>query len=307
MNSSVRCILQGTKSPGTASQAAIQNHFSAQFSVCEAVNYLHLLCLFKYLDSMNGLTAGFENKEALHKAAAGMHSSALQAAPPPACLIPAAPHHQMEHIYSLSFITLHASLQVLQDQNDAGWEPFFSHQLSGWSKVCVSLCHCNNCICTLLPSIIHIINICVVNVRCTDCHGLGIKWMCSTLLFWIKIYVSFSSNISNCIWLYFLSRHPGFLTYLLLLFFCIVFFLFCFYALENPSCNPFLPQLLAAGTQKRKVSWAPALCCRQSRTEQKGERVRAEEQRKWECTAFWDLLKGDIIIIIIIFYYYYYY
>lgn len=83
MNSSVRCILQGTKSPGTASQAAIQNHFSAQFSVCEAVNYLHLLCLFKYLDSMNGLAVGFANKEALHKAAAGRHGSALQAAPPP--------------------------------------------------------------------------------------------------------------------------------------------------------------------------------------------------------------------------------
>lgn len=91
MNSSVRCILQGTKSPGTASQAAIQNHFSAQFSVCEAVNYLHLLCLFKYLDTMNGLTAGFENMEELHKAAAGMHGAALRAAPPQPALSPQHP------------------------------------------------------------------------------------------------------------------------------------------------------------------------------------------------------------------------
>lgn len=71
MNSSVKCILQGTKSLGIVSQVAIQNYFSAQFSVCKAVNYLHLLCLFKYLNSMNGVQAHFKNIESLHNPAAG--------------------------------------------------------------------------------------------------------------------------------------------------------------------------------------------------------------------------------------------
>lgn len=71
MNSSVKCILQGTKSLGIVSQVAIQNYFSAQFSVCKAVNYLHLLWSFKRLNSMNGVQAHFKNKESLRNPAAG--------------------------------------------------------------------------------------------------------------------------------------------------------------------------------------------------------------------------------------------
>lgn len=40
---------------------------------------------------MNGLTAGFENMEELHKAAAGMHGAALRAAPPQPALSPQHP------------------------------------------------------------------------------------------------------------------------------------------------------------------------------------------------------------------------
>ena len=66
------------------SQAAIQNYFSAQFSVCKAVNYLHLLCLFKHLNSMNGVQAHFENTESLRNPAAGNSGRfPLKAAFPP--------------------------------------------------------------------------------------------------------------------------------------------------------------------------------------------------------------------------------
>lgn len=99
MNSSVKCILQGTKSLGIVSQVAIQNYFSAQFSVCKAVNYLHLLCLFKYLNSMNGVQAHFKNIESLHNPAAGnsCRFSPKGCLPPPAKLsfttILATPHY----------------------------------------------------------------------------------------------------------------------------------------------------------------------------------------------------------------------
>lgn len=60
MNSRVSCILQGPKSLKIASQLAIQNYFSAQFSVCKAVNYLHLLCLFKHLNDYEWNTGMFK-------------------------------------------------------------------------------------------------------------------------------------------------------------------------------------------------------------------------------------------------------
>lgn len=94
MNSSVKCILQGTKSLGIESQVAIQNYFSAQFSVCKAVNYLHLLSLFKHLNSMNGVQAHFKNIESLRNPAAGNSCCfPLQAASPPGLLLQFLQHH----------------------------------------------------------------------------------------------------------------------------------------------------------------------------------------------------------------------
>lgn len=88
MNSSVKCILQGTKSLGIESQVAIQNYFSTQFSVCKAVNYLHLLSLFKHLKRMNGVQAHFKNIESLRNPAAGNSCCfPLQAASPPGLLL----------------------------------------------------------------------------------------------------------------------------------------------------------------------------------------------------------------------------
>ena len=60
MNSRVSCILQGPKSSKIASRLTIQNYFSAQFSVCKAVNYLHLLCLFKHLNDYELSTGTFK-------------------------------------------------------------------------------------------------------------------------------------------------------------------------------------------------------------------------------------------------------
>ena len=61
----VAYVLQGPKSWTTASQLAVQNYFSAQFSVCKAVNYLHLLCLFKHLNDCGWIQAHLKNIEPL--------------------------------------------------------------------------------------------------------------------------------------------------------------------------------------------------------------------------------------------------
>lgn len=84
MNSRVSCILQGPKSSKIASQLAIQNYFSAQFSVCKAVNYLHLLCLFKHLNDYEWNKAHLKNIEPLRSSTAGnSRYFPLKAASPP--------------------------------------------------------------------------------------------------------------------------------------------------------------------------------------------------------------------------------
>lgn len=94
MNSPASTVLQGPKSSRVASRHALQNYFSAQFSVCKAVNYLHLLCLFKPLNDYEWSTGTFKKYRTITQ----LYCWKFRLFPPEGCL-PYSPN--------LSFTTIH--------------------------------------------------------------------------------------------------------------------------------------------------------------------------------------------------------
>lgn len=94
MNSPASTILQGPKSRRVVSRRALQNYFSAQFSVCKAVNYLYLLCLFKPLNDYEWSTGTFKKYRTITQ----LYCWKSRLFPPEGCL---------PYWPNLSFTTIH--------------------------------------------------------------------------------------------------------------------------------------------------------------------------------------------------------
>lgn len=94
MNSPASSVSRRPKSSRVASRRALQNYFSAQFSVCKAVNYLHLLCLFKPLNDYEWGTGMFKKYRTITQ----RYCWKFRLFPPEGCL---------PYLPNLSFTTIH--------------------------------------------------------------------------------------------------------------------------------------------------------------------------------------------------------